>query len=47
MNLGQIGAYLGILLGLISSVGYAFAGDARRSLYFFLGACITLCVTWK
>jgi hypothetical protein len=47
INWGDIGAWAGIALGVISAIGYAFAHDYRRALYFFFGVCITLCVVYK
>lgn len=47
MNYGTIGAWLGIALGVISAIGYAFAHDWRRSIYFLLGAAISTTVAWK
>jgi hypothetical protein len=47
MNWGQLGAWAGALLSLSSSIGYLFAGDIRRTLYFFFGFCITAVVAWK
>lgn len=46
MNYGKIIAWMGITLGAATSVGYGFAGDWRRCLYFFFGACITATVAW-
>ena len=47
VNWGNVGAWAGITLGLISAIGYAFAHDYRRALYFTLGAAITMTVVWK
>jgi type IV secretory pathway VirB2 component (pilin) len=47
VNWGNVAAYGGIAFGLATAIGYAFAHDWRRALYFFFGVCITLCVIWK
>ena len=47
VNWGNVGAWAGIVLSAISSVGYFFAGDVRRGLYFFFAVCITTCIVWK
>lgn len=46
MNWGQIGGWAGALFALGTSVGYAYARDYRRALYFFFAFCITLTVVW-
>ena len=46
MNWGQIGGWAGALFALGTSVGYAYARDYRRALYFFFAFCITCCVIW-
>ena len=40
-------AWAGAGLALTSAIGYAFAKDWRRALYFFFGACITVVAMWK
>ena len=46
MNWGRAIAFVQIALGLASAVGYWLAGDRRRAIYFFFGACITGSVTF-
>lgn len=46
VNLGEVGAWAGIALGVVSAIGYAFAHDYRRALYFSFGVAITLTVIW-
>lgn len=46
MNWGDRIALVGILFGVATAVGYFFAGDWRRGLYFILGAAITTVATW-
>jgi hypothetical protein len=46
MNWGDRIALLNVLLSLGASVGFLFANDWRRSLYFVLGAAITGVATW-
>ena len=47
INWGEVGAWAGIVLGVISAIGYAVAQDYRRALYYTFGVCITLCVIWR
>jgi TPP-dependent pyruvate/acetoin dehydrogenase alpha subunit len=47
INWGTVGSWAGIGLGVISAVGYAFAHDYRRALYFTFGVAITLTVIWR
>ena len=47
INWGNIGAWAGIALSAVSAIGYAFAGDIRRALYFFFAVCITAVVIWR
>ena len=44
---GKTITWAGIALGIGASIGYLLAGDHRRALYFFLGACITATVAWE
>lgn len=46
MNWGKAIANASILLGAGASVGYIFAGDWRKSLYFLLGSAITATVVY-
>ena len=47
MNWGAIFAWAGIALSLGASIGYAFAHDWRRSLYYLFAALVTITVVWK
>ena len=47
MNWGDIGAWSGVVLCVLSCIGYAFAHDTRRALYYFFAAAITITVIWK
>lgn len=46
MNWGTIGGYAGAATALASAVGYAYAGDIRRFLYFLFAFFITMTVIW-
>lgn len=46
MNVGRLLAAVQIMLCVAASIGYLFASDYRRALYFFLGAAITATVTF-
>ena len=46
MNWGNVGAWAGAGLALFSSIGYGFAGDIRRTLYFFFAFAITVTIAW-
>jgi hypothetical protein len=47
MNWGQVGAWAGASLCIFSSIGYAFAGDLRRALYYLFAFAITVVVIWR
>jgi hypothetical protein len=47
MNWGAFFSWSGIALSALASIGYLFAGDVRRALYFACAAAITLTVVWK
>lgn len=47
MNWGSVGGYAGAVLAAFSAIGYAFAGDTRRALYFSFACAITLTMVWR
>ncbi len=47
MNWGNVIAWAGALLSLGSAVGYAFAHNWQKALYFLFAFCITVTVIWK
>lgn len=47
MNWGNVGAWTGAVLSLVSAVGYFLAGDTRRALYFLFAFLITATVIWR
>lgn len=47
INYGEVGGWAGALLALASAIGYAFAHDMRRSLYYFFAFCIGVVVVWR
>jgi len=47
VNWGQISGWAGALLSLASAIGYAYAHDWRRALYFFFAFCITATVVYQ
>ena len=46
-NWGDISAWAGALLSLSSAIGYAFAHDWRKALYFGFAFAITVTVIWR
>jgi hypothetical protein len=47
MNWGELGGWAGAALCVLSSIGYACAGDIRRCLYYLFAFAITLVVIWR
>lgn len=46
VNWGNVASWGGIVFGICSAIGYAFAQDWRRMLYFFFAFCITMTICW-
>lgn len=46
-NWGEIGGWAGAILALASAVGYAFAHDLRRALYYLFAFGIGVVVIWR
>jgi len=44
MNYGKLISWVSVGLSFGACVGYAWAGDWRRTAYFFFAACITASV---
>jgi hypothetical protein len=47
VNWGNVASWGGVMFGLASAIGYAFAQDWRRAIYFALAAAITVTVIWR
>jgi hypothetical protein len=47
VNWGNVVAWAGAFLSLGSAIGYAFAKDYRRALYFAFAFAITITVIWR
>ena len=47
LNWGEIGAWAGAGLCVVSAVGYAVAHDYRRALYYAFACAITVVVIWR